>query len=88
MAKQLLEVAVDAGSALEQLATGLGQAGADDQTVQAVTQMAETTRKIVKALGKGQETTGDNEPPEPEQPQTMAGAEQGLVQDLAARRGG
>lgn len=88
MARQLHDVALDAEKNLEELSTGLAQAGADEKTIQAVTNMADVTRKIIQALGKGQETTGDAEPPAPEQPQTMAGAEQGLVQDLAARRGG
>jgi hypothetical protein len=89
MARQLHDVAVDANKNLEELATGLAQAGADEKTIQAVSQMSEVTRKIIKALGKGQETTGDAEPPEDvQQPQTMAQAEQGFQQDLAARRGG
>lgn len=64
MAQNLHEVAVAAERNLEQLATGLAQAGADEKTVSAVTQMADVTREIVKALGKGQESTGDDEPAE------------------------
>lgn len=78
MAGDLHSVAVDAEKSLEQLATGLAQAGADEGTVKAVTSMADVTRKIVKALGQGQEQTADTEPPEPqpepEQPQTMDSA--------------
>lgn len=64
----LHEYALAAESNLEKLATGLAQAGVDEGTVGAVTQMADATRKIVKALGKGQEATGDEEAPAPEEP--------------------
>ena len=91
MAQQLHEIAVTAEGALEQLATGLAQAGADEGTVKSVTQMAGVTRKIVAALGKGQEETADDEPaaPEPEQPETMDSATSALHADMqasAARR--
>lgn len=56
-------LAVNAEQNLEQLATGLAQQGADEQTVNAVSQMAAVVRKIVSALGKGQEGTGDAEGP-------------------------
>lgn len=70
MAGSLHELALGAEKNLEQLATGLAQAGADKQTVAAVSKMAEVTRGIVKALGKGQEQTGDTQPPaEPPAPQ-------------------
>jgi hypothetical protein len=59
----LLEKAVAAEKNLEQLATGLAQGGVDQKIVDTVTQMAEVTRKIVSALGKGQEGTGDGQPP-------------------------
>lgn len=64
----LHEHAVQAEAHLEKLATGLAQAGADQGTVQVISQMADVTRKIVKALGKGQEQTGDTQPPRQEQP--------------------
>lgn len=85
------QYAVDAEANLEKLATELAQAGADPGTVKVVTQMADVTRKIVKALGKGQAATGDNEPPEPqpaEQPQgreTMDSATSGLQAEAQAR---
>lgn len=60
--------AVDAESALEQLATGLAQAKVDPGVVQTVTKMADVTRKIVKVLGKGQAATGDAEGAEPGAP--------------------
>lgn len=64
--QNLHEHAVAAEKHLEALATGLGQAGAPDEAVQTVTKMADVTRKLVVALGKGQEETGDQEPPPPE----------------------
>lgn len=57
--QELHATAVQAEKYLEQLATGLGQAGASPETVKAVTQMAEVTRQIVTALGKGQESAPD-----------------------------
>lgn len=55
--------AVDASENLERLATGLGQAGAPPETVEAVTKMADVTRQIIKSLGAGQEQTADDAPP-------------------------
>lgn len=88
MAQQLHEIAVDAEKNLEALATGLAQAGADEPTIKTVTQMADVARQIVKALGKGQEETGDAEPPapEPEQPQTMDSAAGHLASAMAQPR--
>lgn len=60
--------ALQAEKHLEALATGLADAGAGEETVKAVTQMADVVRKIVSALGQGQETTGDAEAPEGAQP--------------------
>jgi hypothetical protein len=60
-----LSYAVEAEKNLEALATELAKAGADDQTVTAVTQMADTCRKIVGVLGKGQAETSDLEPAAP-----------------------
>ena len=67
----LHKYAVDAEANLEKLATGLAQAQADPGAVEAITKMAGVVRKLVVALGKGQEETGDKEPPAqpgPEQP--------------------
>ncbi len=84
-------LAVSAEQNLEKLATGLAQAGADDGTVKAVSQMADVTRKVIKALGKGQAATGDGEPAPPEaaaqpeqpqQPQTIGGATDQLHQSM------
>jgi hypothetical protein len=86
----LHEYAVQAEANLEKLATGLSQAGASPETVKAVTQMADVTRQIVTALGKGQEATGDEEPPaEQEQPRTMdqaASETSQMMQASAAKR--
>lgn len=83
--------ALKAEGSLEQLATGLAQAGADEATVTAVSKMAHVVRQIVGALGKGQEQTGDTAPPappapqQPQQPaQTMDSATQSLHQDMQA----
>lgn len=72
----LHEYAVQAEANLEKLATGLAQAGAGEDTVDAVEQMADMARKIVKALGAGQEQTGDEEPAEAEEeiPEEEGGA--------------
>lgn len=86
MASDLHSIAVNAEQSLEQLATGLAQAGADDNTVQAVTKMAEVTRQVVKALGAGQEQTADSAPPE-QQPQhhTMDSATADLHNQMMSR---
>jgi hypothetical protein len=83
------EYAVEAEANLEKLATELARAGADDQTVAAVEQMADVTRKIVKALGAGQADTGDGEPPAPEpepEPQNFDEAATALHQETSAPR--
>ena len=84
----LHEHALQAEKHLEQLATGLSQAGVEPRTVKTVSQMAEVTRKVVAALGKGQEQTGDTEPRAPASPpqprETMDSAAQGLHQDMQA----
>lgn len=80
--------AVKAEGELEQLATGLAQAGADQSTVQAVSKMAHVVRQIVQALGKGQEHTGDAAPPEQQPSQqprpTMDSATNQLHQETQA----
>lgn len=79
-----LQYAVEAEKNLEALATEFSRMGADEATVDAVTQMAEVCRKIVKTLGEGQEETGDDEPPAPaeqpapEQPRTVGEATEQL----------
>lgn len=84
--ESLHEHAVNAERSLEQLATGLAQAGAEDGVVKAFTQMADVTRQLVTALGKGQEQTADTEPPAdeavaqppPVKPRTIQGATEEL----------
>lgn len=86
--------ALDAERALEQLATGLAQAGVADEVVQSVTQMADMARQLAGALGAGQEVSGDAQPPAdqaiamppPTQPRTIQGAAQGLMADMQAAR--
>lgn len=89
--KGLHEHAIQAEKHLEALATGLSQAGADEGAIKAVSQMAEVCRKLISVLGKGQEQTGDREPPAPpQQPRNTMEAAQQLradVQAAAARRG-
>lgn len=88
MDSPLHEHAVQAEKHLEQLATGLAKAGMDDGVVQTVTKMADVTRKIVSALGKGQENTGDEEPPapaEPPRPRTTAEAAGQMQDEMRAR---
>lgn len=92
----LHKYAVDAEENLEKLATGLVEAGAPENVTKTVSQMADVTRKIVEELGKGQEQTGDKEPPAEEpaaeqQPkrETMDSATSSLHQEAqaaAARR--
>ncbi len=84
-AESLHEHAVEAEKHLEALATGLAQAGASPETVDAVKQMADVTREIVKALGKGQESTGDEEPPEEQaQPSSLDQASAETQQAMSA----
>lgn len=86
--------ALEAERALEQLATGLAQAGVSDQVVQTFSQMADMTRQLAGALGEGQEVTGDNEPPAdeavvqpaPTRQRTLQGAAEGLMADMQAAR--
>ena len=91
-AGSLHEHALQAEKHLEALATGLSAAGADPASIKAVAQMADICRKMVSAFGKGQESTGDKQPPADTRPQprnTMEAAQQ-LHQDVqaaAAQRG-
>ena len=79
--------AVDACSNLEKLATGLAQAGADPGTIDGVSKMADMCGKLVKALGKGQEQTGDYEPPAEPQPRpTLDSAIGDMHQQMQAQR--
>ena len=70
----LHEHAIEAERALEQLATGLSQSGAEADIVQTFTQMAEVARQLVVSLGRGQEQTADEALPAPVEPRTIEGA--------------
>lgn len=86
---QLHDEAVQAEKHLEALATGLAQVGASDQTVKAVTQMAEVTRQIVSALGQHQEEPAQEAPAEEHQPGSMheaAAQTHQMMQQAAAKR--
>lgn len=84
-----LQYAVEAEANLEKLATTLAQMGAPENTVEAVTQMAEVCRKIVQLLGEGQAETADDEPPAPqeeERPRSVGQATDELHQDMQRAR--
>ena len=51
--EEVHDYAVEASKCLEQRATGLGQLGADPGAVEAVSKMADVTRKIASGLAKG-----------------------------------
>ncbi len=78
----LHEHAIEAGKHLEQLATGLASGGADPAAVDAVTSMAEATRRIAKSLVAPAPDPADaaDEPP------TMNSATDELTSQLAAKR--
>jgi len=79
--------AVQAEANLEKLATGLAQAGVDPATVDGVSKMADMVRQLVGALGKGQEQTGDEEPPAQPQPRpTLDSAVGAMHQDVQGQR--
>lgn len=63
--KDIHGLAVEAERSVEQLATALAQAGAGDETVRAVEQIADVLRQFVTTLGKGQAETADEEPAQP-----------------------
>ena len=77
----LLEYAIQAEKNLEQLATGLGQEGADEGTIQVVTQMAEMARKLVRAMGK-QDSAPKPEAAAPPGGATMQSATEGMAADV------
>jgi hypothetical protein len=81
--------AVAAEENLEKLATELGRLGADEGTIEAVSQMADGVRQIVSVLGKGQQETGDDElPPEPAPSNydEAAAQTQAMMQESAAQQ--
>lgn len=80
-------LALEAEKAAESLATALAKEGASDPTVAQITQCADIFRQVVEALGKGQETTGDEEPAgEPASIDQAAAETQNVMQASAAKR--
>lgn len=75
------DCAVRAEKALEQLATDLGQLGAEPQAVEAVSQMADVVRKIGTGLAKGMK----EQPAEPAH--TMDSAADAMMADRQAAAG-
>lgn len=55
MAKNALEIAVDAEEAAEELVTALAKEGADEATLKVLKQAASVYRQVVKGLGPGPE---------------------------------
>ena len=97
-ANSVHELAVEANKAAEKLATALAAAGAPEQIVSQVSQSADLYADITKALGKGQEQTGDEEvPPDeevpgaepvtPTQPRTIRGAAEEMHNEMRAKAG-
>lgn len=76
---------------VEKLATEMAHAGVDQNTVGVLSKIADVMRRLVSALGKGQEETGDEEPPAPEepapaeQPRDIQGATQQMHQEMVQR---
>lgn len=73
--------AVEANSALEKLATALGQAGADQNTISVVNKMANITKQLVHAVGPkaGQDQGAPPEGAPEAQPRTTSEATDQMV---------
>lgn len=86
--EKLHQHAVAAEKHLEQLATGLGQAGAPDPAVKTVSQMADAVRKIVQSLAAAAQAqpAPEQEAAPAQQPQTMDSATNDMQAELKARR--
>jgi hypothetical protein len=80
----------------EKLATEMAHAGVDKNTVQVVSKIADVFRRLVSALGQGQEQTGDSEGPPEDQaepaaadaaapPRDIHGATQAMHQEMIQR---
>lgn len=78
---KLHDVAMTAEKALEQLATGLGQAGADPRAVKAISQCADVTRRVAKALAQ---PSAQAVQPQPAQPHTIDSATEAMMADRRA----
>lgn len=79
--EQVHSLATEAEKCLGQLATGLGQIGADPQAVDAITKMADVIRQIASGLAKGMK----QQPAAPAH--TMDTATTAMMADHAAARG-
>src|SRR5687767_14384511 len=79
-AEELHDHAVKAEGHIEKLATGLGQVGAPDETVNGLTKVAEILRQIGSGLAKGMK-----EAP-PEEAHTMDSAMEDTMRERAASR--
>ena len=77
--------AVEAEKNLEELATGLAQAGAPEAATKAVTRIADAVRDIVKSLAGAAQAAPA---PEQEQPETMDTAADGMMAEANAKRAG
>lgn len=84
MAQDVHSLALNAERSLEALATALAHEGADQEATKAVTSMAEVMRKVVSALGQGQEATPPPQGAPGPQPETVAGGVAGVHQDMQA----
>ncbi len=78
--EKLHEHALQAEKHLEQLATGLANAGADPAATKVVSQMADATRKIIKSLASAAQAT------QPEPPPGVDGATDDMQAELKAKR--
>jgi hypothetical protein len=79
-AEELHDLATQAESCVEKLATGLGQAGQDPQLVTNLGQMADILRQIGSGLAKGMKES------EPEPAHTIDTAMQETMRERAAAR--
>jgi hypothetical protein len=80
-------LAVAAEKNLEQIATGLGQAGAPPAVIKTVTQMAEACRQLMKGLAGAAQAS----PPPPaagQPPATIDSATNDMTAQLRAKRQG
>lgn len=75
--------ALQAEKHLEALATGLAHAGAPEQVTKSIGQMADAMRQIIASMGNARSATPSPDQ-QPQQPETMDSAANGLVADVRA----
>lgn len=80
----LHKLAIDAEKNLEQLATGLAEAGAEPDVVSVVSELAERSRRIAATLGEGQEATGNDEAPLPSEEEEVPAEEAPVEEEVPA----